>query len=208
MRFLRCLIELYTAIEHDIPIIALNCVGKGYDFIEASDFMLHLETSLQTLNPDALDVLNANGVDPVRLAHKLWSVLPNIISIPLNTSASDNAIKAAIHDLANTVMQANPSVVSPDTFASWLDNRGKKEQLDLESAVERGTIRGTQRGRMLQKLGRVDELTKEVEKKDAQLEKKDAMLEKKDTMLERKETMIEKLMAKIEKLEEKAEQTA
>merc|ERR1712196_603608 len=40
-----CLIELDAAITHGIPIVALSCVGKKYDFVAAVDFLLHLETS-------------------------------------------------------------------------------------------------------------------------------------------------------------------
>ena len=40
-----CLLELYTAITEGVPIVALNCIGKGYDFAEAAELLMHLETS-------------------------------------------------------------------------------------------------------------------------------------------------------------------
>ena len=35
-----CLLELYTAIESQIPIIAVSIAGKGYDYAAASNFLL------------------------------------------------------------------------------------------------------------------------------------------------------------------------
>ena len=155
-----CLIELSAAITHGVPIVALSCVGKKYDFVSAVDFLLHLETCLETLNPSALVVLKKNNVDPLQLAHKLHSVIPNIISIPLNTSASDNAIKASMADLVKAVQGAEPLSIE-ESFESWLASRKTMEQLVLEQALDSGTIRGTQRGRMLMKVERADEMAAE-----------------------------------------------
>ena len=57
-----CLLELYTAVTEGVPILALNCMGKGYAYAEAAEFLTHLETSLKTFNPGALDVLAQAGV--------------------------------------------------------------------------------------------------------------------------------------------------
>ena len=162
-----------TAITHGVPIVALSCVGKKYVFVDAVDFLLHLETCLETLNPSALEVLKKNNVDPIRLAHKLHSVIPNIISIPLNTSASDNAIKATMADLVKAVMGAKPLLIS-EGFESWLANRKASEQLVLEQALDSGTIRGTQRGRMLMKIERADKMAEELREAHAALAAKDA----------------------------------
>ena len=81
-----CLLELFTAIAEGVPIVALNCVGKGYAFDQASDFLTHLTSSLKTYNPSALDLLAAEGVEIDRIAHALSTVIPKIISISLNSS--------------------------------------------------------------------------------------------------------------------------
>ena len=91
-----CILELYTAVMEGVPIVALNCTGKGYDFGKAADLLLHLETKLAALNPSAIQVLRQNGLDPLHAAHVLSSALPNIISVHLNTSASRVSIKAAM----------------------------------------------------------------------------------------------------------------
>ena len=183
----RCLIELDTAIESGVPIVALNCIGSGYDFVEAIDYMLHLETSLEALNPDALAVLSKNNVDPIRLAHKLHSVLPNIIAIPLNSSASDNATKATMADLVKAVKNATPITVEDKGFEAWLASRKVKESLALEQALNSGTIRGTQRGRMLQKIERADEMAAELQESRAMVAKLMAKMEKQEVKIERYE---------------------
>ena len=181
----RCLIELDTAITFGVPIVALNCVGKEYNFVEAADFMLHLETSLDA---DAIEVLTANDVDPLRLAHKLSCVVPNIISIAFNTSASDNAMKAAMADLVKAITSAAPLPIEKD-FKAWLAGRAARDKAVLEQALDSSTIRGTQRGRMLQKIERAEELADELQESRADAKRKDAL--------------VDKLMNRIEKLEAK-----
>merc|ERR1711865_164454 len=104
-----------------------------------------------------LATLAQHGVDPLRLAHELWSVLPNVISIPLNAAGSDNAINASIADLVKTATRARPLELCED-FETWYLNREEKEKAALDEFEEIGTMRGTQRGRMLEKVKRVDEL--------------------------------------------------
>ena len=231
-----CLLELYAAATNGIPIVALSCAGKGYDFGAATEFLTHLDTALPKVNKAALDVLGANGVSAEQVAHVLSSTIPNIISIHLNTSASRTAIKAAMLDLSNAMMAAKPrAVVTP--LAEFLERRSAKEA-EEEAKAKRaslgmGTIRGTQKGVLLQKAGRAESLEREmrelkaahkadIEKAVMQFEK--ALLEKsaehKDTtakleaerhehvaslasVREKLETKIEKLETKIEKLEEK-----
>ena len=231
-----CLLELYAAATNGIPIVALSCAGKGYDFGAATEFLTHLDKALPKVNKAALDVLEANGVSAEQVAHVLSSTIPNIISIHLNTSASRTAIKAAMLDLANAMMAAKPrAVVTP--LAEFLERRSAKdaeeEARTKRASLGMGTIRGTQKGVLLQKAGRAESLEREmrelkaahkadIEKAVMKFEK--ALLEKsaehKDTMAkleaarhehvaslasvrEKLETKIEKLETKIEKLEEK-----
>ena len=196
----RCLIELDTAITNGVPIVALNCVNRGYDFVEAVDFMLHLETCLGTLNPDALVVLRKNNVDPIRLAHKLHSVIPNIIAIPLDVSASNNAIKATMADLVKAVKTATPMAIAV-SFEPWSTERKRRDSIALEHALGAGTIRGTQRGRMLQKLERAEELADELrvaqdELHNAQDELREECKEHEAAMAQ-KDAIIERLLEKL-----------
>ena len=45
------LLELYTAITNNVPIVALNIAGRGYDYGTEASFMLHLDTMLEERNP-------------------------------------------------------------------------------------------------------------------------------------------------------------
>ena len=154
--------------------------------------MLHLETSL---DPDAIKVLAANGVDPLHLAHKLSCVLPNIISISLNTSASENAMSATMADLVTATNNATPLPIT-ESFETWLASRAARDKAVLEQALDSSTIRGTQCGRMLQKMERAEELADELHESRAVVKRLESKLDKKDAL-------VEKLMARVEKLEAK-----
>ena len=117
-----CLIELEAAITYGVPIVGLLCVGKNYDVDVAADILLHLETSLEATNAYALEVLKTNNIDPLHLAHKLHSVVPKIVSIPFDTSASLNYIKAAMADLIMAVKDAKTLPIT-ESFEAWRSNR-------------------------------------------------------------------------------------
>ena len=226
-----CLLELYAAATAGIPIVSLDCSGKGYDFAAAEDHLLHLDTSILTSNPSAVEVLEANDAPVLRVAQVLWACIPNIISVPLNSSGSENAIRTAVADLIKAMQRAKAMPIPSDGEA-WLEDREARDGAAMVEVVERGTIRGTQRGRMLQKLERAEELDAEVaelkatlaakdavittkdsalmalhEKKDAALnkveQKMDAALEKRDLTIERLVGKVEKLKGEIERLKEK-----
>ena len=95
-----CLLEMYTAVESGVPIVAVNVQGSApYDYAKASAFLRFLDTELDAANPGASDLLAENGVDIVDAAYKLSSVVPNIISIAFNPSGSRNNIRAAMLDI-------------------------------------------------------------------------------------------------------------
>jgi hypothetical protein len=102
-----CLIELYKAIENNIPIIGVTIRGQNsYDFAAASNFLLHLDSSLEDANPGAAELLRANGVDVLDCAFKLHSRIPQIISIEYNSSASRNILHATMDDIAENVQNS------------------------------------------------------------------------------------------------------
>ena len=152
-----CLLELYTAVMENVPIVALNCAGRGYNFGKAADLLLHLETKLSELNPSAVQVLKQHGLDPLNVAHVLSSAIPNIISVPLNPSASRIAIKATMVDLVKAMQAARPFPVT-SSLEEWLEVRGEKDQ--CVASVQ--TISGTVKGQMMARAGRADELAKDI----------------------------------------------
>ena len=156
-----CLLELYTAVMENVPIVALNCAGKGYDFGKAADLLLHLETKLSKLNPSAVQVLKQHGADPLDVAHVLSSAIPNIISVHLNTSASRIAIKATMVDLVKAMQAARPFPVT-SSLEGWLELRGELDEKVKRASLGAGTISGTVKGQMMAKAGRADELAKEI----------------------------------------------
>lgn len=57
-------------------------------------------------------------------AYKLSSVLPKVISVPLNPAASRNVLAATLCDLTEAIQYAKP--VQLPNYDDWLDTRNKK----------------------------------------------------------------------------------
>jgi hypothetical protein len=118
-----CLLEMHAAIEAGIPIIAVAVSGRGYDFATATNLLLHLDSRLEVVNPGASDMLLNEGVDLLDVAFKISSVLPNIISLPFNSSSSDRFLQAAILDIVDAVQDA-AALPIPTGRDAWLTRRG------------------------------------------------------------------------------------
>jgi hypothetical protein len=140
------ILEVHAAVTHEVPIVALYIRGKGCefslvlislshrvanrsfqitppdDFDESPQILSHLDTQLDQLNPGASKVLRDFGVEPIDAAHLLSQVIPNIISIELNTSASEKILAASMQDLAQHLRKAQPCKIQL-TKEEWLEHR-------------------------------------------------------------------------------------
>ena len=90
---------MHKALENSIPILAVSVASKNYDFADAGELMLHLDTELDKNNPGAAKVLTEIGIDLKRAAWMLSTTIPNVISVQFNPSGSQNSIMAALLDL-------------------------------------------------------------------------------------------------------------
>lgn len=117
-----CLLELVTAIDLGIPIVGVAITSgiASYNFAVASDFMTHLDA---TLDAGTQEKLVALGVDIKEAAFKLSNTLPNIISVPLNMNESRNILAARVADIAGAMDKAVLPAV-PSDKAAWLAARG------------------------------------------------------------------------------------
>ena len=80
-----CLLEIFTAITNQVPIVCVNVAGpNSYDFSAASTFMTHLDTELDIANPGASKLIRDQGVDMVQLAYLLAHTIPSCISVDFN----------------------------------------------------------------------------------------------------------------------------
>jgi hypothetical protein len=122
-----CLLEMVAAIDAGVPMVAVAVTGKGYDFAEATNLLLHLDTILDMVNPGACDLLRQNGVEPLDAAFKLSATVPQIISVPFNSSASSSMIQASLSDIVAAMNVAKPTV-APTDRAAWLSSRGQPQQ--------------------------------------------------------------------------------
>ena len=103
------ILELYTALTHDVPIVALNIQNSyRYDYSQALEFMMYFDQEIEIANPGAAQLLIEQGVDPEDVAWRLSDSLPNIISTDFNPNASSKIIKASLEDLVDTMRHAKP----------------------------------------------------------------------------------------------------
>ena len=59
------ILELYTALTHDVPIVALNIQNAfRYDYSQALEFMMYFDQEIEIANPGAAQLLIEQGVDP------------------------------------------------------------------------------------------------------------------------------------------------
>ena len=120
------ILELYTALTHDVPIVALNIHNAfRYDYSQALEFMMYFDQEIEIANPGAAQLLIEQGVDPEDVAWRLSDSLPNIISTDFNPNASSNIIRASLVDLIDTMRHAKP--MSPTmTKEEWRTMRAAR----------------------------------------------------------------------------------
>ena len=118
-----CLIEIATALDHDIPIVGVSLTtgGYAYDFAAAAELLQTLERSLNQANPGALELLAKNDINVDDLTWKLSSTIPEMISVGFNPSASKNVLAATIADIVHAVRSAKPLMVQPRE--QWLSRQ-------------------------------------------------------------------------------------
>ena len=125
-RTVRQILELYTAITNNVPIVSLFIHNAfEYDYGKAVEYLEHLDSYLEAAYPGALQMLKENGADPEDVAYKLANTLPNVISTPFNPKASSNLINAELLDLVSVMGRATalPIRISKE---KWLANRAAK----------------------------------------------------------------------------------
>lgn len=118
-----CLMELATAIDHNIPIVAVNVQNCFlYDFADSANFLKHLDLKLDLTNPGARADVEKHGFDLTKIAYQLSNVIPNIISTAFNPAASRNVLNATVMDIQDAI--ADAEVIScKESLAEWLRNR-------------------------------------------------------------------------------------
>ena len=99
-----CIVELYTAIKHHIPIVAVNITGREYDHTEADAFMNHLDTRLDTKAANVIELSQCG--DLVDIAYHLSSTIPFVMSHTYNAAASELLFEASIRTITNAINRA------------------------------------------------------------------------------------------------------
>ena len=59
----------------------MNVSGKGYDFVQAGQFMQWTDSALEAVNPGASRVLVEADIQLQHMAYKLSQIIPSVISV-------------------------------------------------------------------------------------------------------------------------------
>ena len=119
-----CLIELFTAVQNSIPLVAINVAGAHpYNFEEATKFLENLDTKLELANPGAAaEVERHCSVDMEYVACQLSQVIPQVISVSFNPSGSARQLEASVLDLIESIEMA--AFIAPElSREEWLAQR-------------------------------------------------------------------------------------
>ena len=104
-----CLLEMVTAIDAGIPLVAVAVAKRRnstYDYAGSENFLMHLD---KELDASSRALLQANGISSLEdVAWKLSSILPKIISIDFNPSASRNVLNGMVDDICEAMSKAHP----------------------------------------------------------------------------------------------------
>lgn len=114
-----CLLEVYTALRNNVPVLPLVIEGSGYDFGQARDFLENLEPRLEAANPGAfaqLSGLIADGAVPIPegtraasvadLQETLSKAIPFLISGCFQPLGSEHQLSAAVQDIVSKAKRA------------------------------------------------------------------------------------------------------
>ena len=140
-----CLLEMLTAIDNKVPIVAVKLVSKRresqYEFAEAECFLANLDSMV---DDGCKNVLAANGhPDMVRNAWKLSSAIPKVISINFDPSYSKAMLNATVSDVTSAIMAAKAtSIPELPPFDEWLSNRPPPSGGDLSKVIVEPIERG------------------------------------------------------------------
>ena len=120
-----CLVEIKTAIEHNIPIVPIVVARKEFNFEENKRFLDTLSSaSLDVRNPGASTALRELGISITALRDLLHANIPNVIAREFDANGTKRQIDASVNDIIDAIMAASLGD-HPDA----LMNKGENQQL-------------------------------------------------------------------------------
>ena len=102
-----CLIEILTALQSNVPIVAVRVAGNHpYEFDVAQRFLDDFEVELDRKNPGASAVLTREDINPADLGRELRKKIPMIIARDFAPAASANVLEAQLEDIVVAMERA------------------------------------------------------------------------------------------------------
>jgi len=135
-----CLLEIWSALEHDIPIVTISVAGSGYDYDEAAKTYGELGVALETLQPGSTSALESHlpsGVTIDDVGERLHTCLTAIIALPWSPMGSKNQLDATIHEIVSRMPKKKAwAKLSKATLGDGL-KQGKTAAMWLQDSVRK-----------------------------------------------------------------------
>jgi len=116
------LVEVYTALKKNIPIVGVTVEGSGYDFEATAKFLRSpdFKAALEEVNPGSSELIEELGIDLQEMGKLLGDKVPKVISSRLSPHENDRVLNASIEVLIGRILgeiearaaKANPGMVS------------------------------------------------------------------------------------------------
>ncbi len=115
-----CVLEVYTAIKHQIPIVTVQIEGRGYDYEKTEHYLNNLDS---LIDDGSRAVLVRNQCsDIIDVAYWLSSVIPHSLSRKYDPAATEDLFEGAIKSIAKAVRLVE--FVSPtQSKDQWMRSR-------------------------------------------------------------------------------------
>jgi len=103
-----CLVEIYTAIQNNIPILSVAVEGQGnaFDYGQTQAFLQSADfpEKLEAVNPGAVKELEGQGIDVAQLGALIGGYLPYVIAKSYNVAASERIRHAQLEDIVEVFL--------------------------------------------------------------------------------------------------------
>ena len=133
-----CLIELHEAARKNIPLVIVQLATRGFTFDSARSFTQKLESSLEKLNPGALEQLRRHharvGSNLDELKQVLFDALDEYEKHPLifDFQAGDRNIQAAMKDVVERMAEVTGRTITWDGEGSFKRESYRKARISRQ----------------------------------------------------------------------------
>ena len=140
------IVEVVTALENEIPIIAVELANGGYDFAEMNQCLNSPDFAgeLEKRNPGSVAILEERGINVTQAGELFKTHIAKIISKELNLSASHKIYTPQVESIARAgldaieqQMKVKPKTTEEEESVVLTAQQKQKKILEAEQTVKK-----------------------------------------------------------------------